>query len=105
MTTGISVKAGRCQQCGCTDNKACASGCAWTNKKKNLCTSCAEWRKRAKKYNWYRAGRVRCLYCRKTKEVNVGKCLKTGWPECHGRIMGLIHTWRKKEKRKRYGNA
>lgn len=31
---------GVCGVCGCTENKACPGGCAWTDKTKTLCTLC-----------------------------------------------------------------
>jgi ParB family chromosome partitioning protein len=33
--------AGTCTSCGCTEDEACAGGCAWTDETQTLCTACA----------------------------------------------------------------
>lgn len=32
---------GICRVCGCTQDRACLQGCAWADKTKTLCTTCA----------------------------------------------------------------
>ena len=34
--------------------------------------------------------RVRCEACRQEKTVDPAECLRSGWPECHGRTMTLL---------------
>ena len=31
---------GRCRVCGCTDDRACPSGCCWVDRKHTLCSEC-----------------------------------------------------------------
>lgn len=31
---------GQCRWCGCTQERACASGCGWANREQTLCTAC-----------------------------------------------------------------
>ena len=31
---------GVCRKCGCTDERACPQGCAWTDETHTLCTAC-----------------------------------------------------------------
>jgi hypothetical protein len=31
-----------CTACGCTEDFACETGCAWANSERTLCTTCAE---------------------------------------------------------------
>lgn len=33
---------GVCRVCACTEEDGCPEGCAWVNKKQDLCTACAE---------------------------------------------------------------
>lgn len=35
------IIAGRCAACGCTDRRACPSGCAWVDQAHTLCSRCA----------------------------------------------------------------
>lgn len=35
---------------------------------------------------------VVCQTCRSTQDVDFGKCLRSGWPECCGQTMRLIST-------------
>jgi ParB/RepB/Spo0J family partition protein len=32
---------GTCRKCGCTEDNACAGGCAWVDRKQTLCSTCA----------------------------------------------------------------
>lgn len=36
-----SWRVGKCIRCGCTDDRACVGGCAWTDETRTICTSCA----------------------------------------------------------------
>lgn len=31
-----------------------------------------------------RRGRVWCVLCNRTQEVDAAECLRSGWPKCHG---------------------
>jgi hypothetical protein len=33
-------QSGRCRVCGCTDDRACAAGCCWVDRKHTLCSEC-----------------------------------------------------------------
>lgn len=35
-----SAYPGTCFRCGCTQDQACAGGCAWSDKNHTVCTSC-----------------------------------------------------------------
>jgi hypothetical protein len=39
--TSSAFAAGVCRECGCTEAKACAGGCAWADTTQTLCTTCA----------------------------------------------------------------
>lgn len=39
---GLILLPGTCSQCGCTDDNACAGGCAWADEEHTLCTACAD---------------------------------------------------------------
>jgi ParB family chromosome partitioning protein len=38
--SGGKPKKGTCRKCGCTEEKACASGCGWSDGTKTRCTAC-----------------------------------------------------------------
>ena len=33
---------GICLACGCTDDRACAGGCSWVDRRQTICSRCAE---------------------------------------------------------------
>ena len=35
---------------------------------------------------------VACLTCKRTEDVDFAKCLRLGWPKCHGATMRLVTT-------------
>lgn len=39
---GKAMKKGVCRACGCTEDKACAGGCRWTDATETLCTKCED---------------------------------------------------------------
>lgn len=41
LTITLTLTPGRCRWCGCTDERACAAGCAWADRAHTLCSECA----------------------------------------------------------------
>lgn len=38
----VAARRGVCRGCGCTAERACPGGCAWTNRDHTWCSACAE---------------------------------------------------------------
>jgi hypothetical protein len=38
----LGARRGHCQICGCTDARACAGGCSWSNRERTFCSRCAD---------------------------------------------------------------
>lgn len=36
----VELRFGRCRWCGCTYDRPCHVGCAWTDRTQTLCTAC-----------------------------------------------------------------
>lgn len=51
----LEVRTGVCFACGCTDEFACAEGCAWTDELQTMCTACE--RKARAFLAWWKATR------------------------------------------------
>jgi hypothetical protein len=51
----VGPRPGVCLGCGCTDEFACAEGCAWTDELQTMCTECE---RRARAFlAWWKATR------------------------------------------------
>lgn len=65
---------GVCRECGCTEEKPCSGGCAWTDKTKTLCTAC----QMAKEHLWEKQNLVTVAASRKVPMHDIYKCKKCG---------------------------
>jgi hypothetical protein len=67
-------ESGVCRICGCTEEKPCKGGCAWTDKTKTLCTAC----QMAKEHLWEKQNLVTVAASRNLPMHDIYKCKKCG---------------------------
>jgi len=68
------VKSGTCRLCGCTEEKFCPGGCAWTDKTKTICTAC----QMAKEHLWEKQNLITVASTKKVPMHDIYKCKKCG---------------------------
>jgi hypothetical protein len=73
-TTEKKPESGVCRICGCTEEKPCEGGCAWTDKTKTICTAC----QMAKEHLWEKQNLITVGATRKLPMHDIYKCKKCG---------------------------